>query len=204
MINYQASKLLLLLIILVGSCKNERNQTNNYSKTEKEFDILELVIESSKFGIKQLGIDEIEKEKTDKLRIWRFPEGGVVFEEMYEMDITTRTLEMNSYLIENLTMTDREENLDLNFSRKIESLQISDELASLIDNSNFHLSIGYDKYCDYIPYLSDYYLIEIRHYNKINRFGLGEEIKDCEKEEVEKMKKLYEVITKLVRENSTW
>lgn len=203
MIQNQIWKLILLLL-LISSCENNSKQPNSHQDAEKEFDILESVIESSKYGIEQLGINKIESEKRDKFRIWRFPEGGAVFQELYDLDIATRNLKLNSYLIQNLTEKERKENSDLIFSRAIQLNQTTIELANLIDSSNFQKSKRYDEYCNNLPYLSDYYLIEIRYQGEINRFGLGEDIKDCEDDQFKELKNLYEVVTKIINENSNY
>lgn len=202
MIYYRILILVVVLTSLTVSCKENTTQNNHYGEIEKDFDILTTLVKSSKYGIKQLEINEIETEKNDKFRIWRFPEGGAIFEEMYEVNLMTQTLKMNRYLIDGLTKKEQEDYSNINFSREIEQDAISKELSKLVANSNFHLSKNYYEYCEYLPYLSDYYLIEIRKGNTINRFMLGEDIIDCEKKEVQELKKLYEIITKIINKNS--
>jgi len=166
---------ILLLILTLVSCKNQSNSELNNEKLKTEIAQLE-----------KEELNEVKKPKTipndlqkfeisdffdsdEIMRIWRFPEGGAVFEELIE--IKRNGKEWNSmrytYLLDEFS--DRSEFQSL---RKKQTLNLEkEEILAFINKDLFQKNIK--PTIKNQIFISGMYLVEYRFDNQENYFELN-------------------------------
>ena len=87
----------LSILLILFACKNNKDENQNEFNKQKENSKIELrlkneLIKNQNFALKKLKLKPISKLNSKTLRIWRFPGGGAIFEEIYELNIDEKEL----------------------------------------------------------------------------------------------------------------
>jgi hypothetical protein len=199
----------LLLILMIFGCnsvsekkkseiteKSELNERDNGENDEWNFkEYLEKEIE---YPLKKLNRESISELKSETLRIWRFPGGGAVFEQMLEFKKTNSELTFHSYLIEEFEKEKENQLSELNFSKRINEKGIISELKSIISDSEFSATEDSEKYCEHFWGCADVYLVEFTNGKKTNKFIINHNIEKCDNEKAENSKKIFKIMNKII------
>jgi hypothetical protein len=199
----------LLLILMIFGCnsvsekkkseiteKSELNERDNGENDEWNFkEYLEKEIE---YPLKKLNRESISELKSETLRIWRFPGGGAVFEQMLEFKKTNSELTFHSYLIEEFEKEKENQLSELNFSKRINEKGIISELKSIISDSEFIETEDSEKYCEPFWGCADVYLVEFTNGKKTNKFIINHNIEKCDNEKAENSKKIFKIMNKII------
>ena len=89
----------LSILLILFACKNNKDENQNEFNKQKENSKIELrlkneLIKNQNFALKKLKLKPISKLNSKTLRIWRFPGGGAIFEEIYELNIDEKELKL--------------------------------------------------------------------------------------------------------------
>jgi len=198
-------KKLLAFLLALGIIGCQSSLKKNEKETSKMAEIVsEKNIESQEpnfenhleFPIKKLNLKSIEKSKYENLRIWKFPGGGAIFEQMLEYKKESSELTLHSYLIEKYK--DKENFSHLNYSKKIENKFFTNELVSIIKNPEFILSKNVEEYCGMFLGCADFYLVEFTNGKKTIKFTINENIANCDNPKAENLKRIYNLMNKII------
>ena len=197
----------LLLILLIFGCnsisekkKSEITEKSELNEKEKgdndEWNFKEYLDKEIEYPLKKLNRKSISELKSETLRIWRFPGGGAVFEQMLEFNKTNSELTFHSYLIEEF---EKENQLSkLNFSKKINEKGIISELKSIISDSEFIEAQDSEKYCEPFWGCADVYLVEFTNGNKTTKFIINHNIEKCDNKKAENSKKIFKIMNEII------
>lgn len=189
---------ILLLLILIISCNQKKDKVKlDVNQTKAESKLLSILEGHKKNALSKLNLQPINKLPNKTLRIWRFPSGGAVFSELYELNIDKHELILYSYLIEKIDERKVENLSEIEFVAEIKDKKIIDELTHLTQqNSFFEID---NSYCKEKPSCNDSYLIEFKNNDTYKTFELESNIKKCNSEKAKTIKNLYTIIEKLIR-----
>jgi len=197
---------LLLISVLLGcnsiseNKKIEITEKSELSEKEKgeneEWNFKTHLDKAIEYPLKKLNRKPISESKSETLRIWRFPGGGAVFEQMLEFKKANSELTFHSYLIEEY---EKENKLSkLNFTKRINERGIISELKSIISDSEFIKTEDSEKYCEPFLGCADVYLVEFTNGNKTNKFIINHNIEKCDNKKAKNSKKIFKIMNEII------
>ena len=199
---------LLLISVLFGCNSISENKkieiTVKSELTEKEkgeneeWNFKTYLEKAIEYPLKKLNRKPISELKSETLRIWRFPGGGAVFEQMLEFKKANSELTFHSYLIEDFENEKENQLSELNFSKRINEKGIISELKSIISDSDFIETEDSEKYCEPFWGCADVYLVEFTNGNETNKFIINHNVEKCDNKKAENSKKIFEIINDII------
>jgi len=197
---------LLLISVLLGcnsiseNKKIEITEKSELSEKEKgeneEWNFKTYLDNAIEYPLKKLNRKPISELKSETLRIWKFPGGGAVFEQMLEFKKANSELTFHSYLIEEY---EKENKLSkLNFTKRINERGIISELKSIISDSEFIKTEDSEKYCEPFLGCADVYLVEFTNGNKTNKFIINHNIEKCDNKKAKNSKKIFKIMNEII------
>ncbi|WP_298121194.1 hypothetical protein [Flavobacterium sp.] len=196
---------ILLIFFLLLSCNNYKSENQIEINTEKEISKNELLfknwlIKKQKTILKKLNLNDISKLNSKTLRIWRFPGGGAVFQEIYELNIDKEELKLYSSLIENVNSIETKELSKLEYQKVIKNKELTENLIKFSKEKSILKFKNIEEYCKNHLGCGDSFLIEYKDNLERNTFSIDEGIKKCQNKNTESPKQLLELIEKMVFE----
>lgn len=194
---------ILLIFFQFLSCNN--NKVENKINAEKEISknellLKNLLIKKQKSILKKLNLNDISKLNSKTLRIWRFPGGGAVFQEIYDLNIDKKELKLYSSLIENVNSIESKKLLKLEYQKVIENKELTENLIKFLKEKSILKFKNIEDYCENHLGCGDSFLIEYKDNFGQNTFSIDEGIKKCQNENSESPKQLLELIENIVLE----
>ncbi|WP_130287498.1 hypothetical protein [Aquimarina brevivitae] len=199
----------VLLILMIFGCNsisekkkseiNERSELKEKVKEEnEEWNFKKHLDNEIEYPLKKLNRKPISELKSETLRIWRFPGGGAVFEQMLEFNKSNSELTFHSYLIEDFEYEKENQLSKLNFSKKISEKRIISELKSIISDSEFIETEDSEKYCEPFLGCADVYLVEFTNGNKTNKFIINHNFEKCDNKKADNSKKIFKIMNEII------
>ncbi len=184
---------ILLLILILTSCKNQSNselKTGISQIEKKEFKESENPQEIPS-DLKKIGVSDFF-DSDEILRVWRFPEGGAVFEELIEIRRNGKIWNSirYTYLLDEFKDKPEFQNL-----REKQTLNLKKEQILRFTNKKL-LQKNIKRTNENQIFLSDMYLAEYRFDNEVNYFEFFlEENKNKNSSKINLIAFLNEIIT---------
>jgi len=175
----------------------EKSELSEKEKGEnEEWNFKTYLDNAIEYPLKKLNRKPISELKSETLRIWKFPGGGAVFEQMLEFKKANSELTFHSYLIEEY---EKENKLSkLNFTKRINERGIISELKSIISDSEFIKTEDSEKYCEPFLGCADVYLVEFTNGNKTNKFIINHNIEKCDNKKAKNSKKIFKIMNEII------
>ena len=197
----------LSILLILFACKNNKDENQNEFNKQKENSKIELrlkneLIKNQNFALKKLNLKPISKLNSKTLRIWRFPGGGAIFEEIYELNIDEKELKLYSYLTKDVNAIESKELSKLEYQKVIENKELVEKLIKFSDEKSLLKFKNSEEYCENYFGCGDSFLVEYKNLSEQNTFSLNNGIKKCSNKNTEKPKELLYIIEKTISEYS--
>ena len=194
-----------LIFFLFFSCKNNNAENQIEINTQKEISknelfLRDLLIKNQKTILKKLNLNDISKLNSKTLRIWRFPGGGAIFQEIYDLNIDKKELKLYSYLIENVNSLESKESSKLEYQKVIENKELTENLIKFLNKKSILEFKNIEDYCEDNFGCGDSFLVKYKDNFGQNTFSINEGIKKCLNKNTESPKQFLSLIEKTVSE----
>lgn len=199
------NKITLMILILFFSCNQRKDEDKlNFKKnTTKEDSLIQKIFENEKhYALSKLKLKPLKELKNKTLRIWRFPGGGAIFAELYELNIDKSELKFYSYLIREINKNETENLSELEFERNIKDEKIINDLIKITNQNSFLNIAKYNEYCKKTIACGDSYYVEFTNLETNKFFKINNDIKKCNNENLQKLKNFYSIIETLTKKHS--